>query len=339
MRTLLVAALLCAAAVAVGTAAAGPPPAVDPSVASDVPPGLANLPSALSLPPELQRLLGKVAPFISRFAGSSRGLGPLRYHGGPVQHSQTVYAIYWIPSGYSIATNYDGWINWFLYSVGVDSGKTSNVYYADTQYGDTSGPGAYRVSWGGTYTDRNPLPSSGCTDSYTSVCVTDAQLQAELQKAIAAAGWTPGPNKEFFVFTAKGIGSCYSAGSCAFSNYCAYHSWFGSGSSTTIYANMPYADTAPPACDAGAQYHPNGNDADPEISLISHEQNETITDQFGNAWYDLIGYEDGDKCAWIFGGSTGSTAYGQYNQTINGYHYYVQEEYSNATSSCVQTGT
>jgi hypothetical protein len=94
---------------------------------------------------------------------------------------------------------------------------------------------------------------------------------------------------------------------------------------------MPYADTVPAACDAG--YKPNGNDADATINVTSHEHNETITDEQGNAWYDRAGYEDGDKCAWKFGAVSGS-----YNQTINAHHYILQLEYSNADRGCVQSG-
>ena len=68
--------------------------------------------------------------------------------------------------------------------------------------------------------------------------------------------------------------------------------------------------------------------------MTSHEANETITDALGNAWYDRTGYENGDKCAWNFGAPTGN-----YNQTINGHHYYLQGEWSNLSSGCVLTGT
>jgi hypothetical protein len=64
-----------------------------------------------------------------------------------------------------------------------------------------------------------------------------------------------------------------------------------------------------------------------------------ITDEQGNAWYDLQGAENGDKCAWNFGTATGSTQYGAYNQTINGGHYELQQEWSNASQGCVLTGT
>ena len=288
--------------------------------------------------PRSGRTLGVVPAFnsASHSASGALGSGNLQYHGGPVEHTNTVYAIYWVPSGYSVSSDYQSVINGFFTNVAADSGKTSNVYYSDTQYSDGSGKVSYSSSFAGSTLDTNALPSSGCSDSYTSVCLSDAQIQSEIKRVVAANGWPTGPTTEYFLFTAKGIGSC-SGSSCAFSNYCAYHSWIGSGSSEILYANMPYADTVPAACDAGQ--HPNNSDADATINVTSHEHNETITDENGNAWYDRRGYENGDKCAWKFGTALGSNAYGQYNQVINGHDYYLQQEYSNATSRCVLTGT
>ena len=265
----------------------------------------------------------------------SRGSGNLLYHNGPVEHTNKTYAIYWIPSGYSTASGYSTVINQYFTDVAADSGKTSNVYYTATQYHDTSGYVKYSSSFGGSYVDTSPLPASGCKDSDTSVCLTDAQERAEIKKDIAAKGWTAGPNTEFFLFTARGIGSCLTSSQCAFTYYCAYHSWIGSGSSVILYANMPYADTVSSACGTGPR--PNGNEADDTINVTSHEHNETITDKQGNAWYDAAGYEDGDKCAWIFGSLSGPSG-AEYNQTINGHHYFLQEEYSNHDRGCVQTG-
>jgi hypothetical protein len=281
------------------------------------------------------KALGIVTARAAHAASTSRGAGNLKYHGGPVEHTNTTYAIYWVPSGYSMQSGYSTVMNQFFTDVGADSGKTTNVYYTGTQYSDGSGNVQYSSSFSGSYTDTSPLPASGCTDSDTSVCLTDAQEQAEIKKDITAAGWTAGPNKEFFLFTAKGIGSCLSSSECAFTYYCAYHSWAGSGSSQILYANMPYADTVPSACGTGQK--PNGSDADDTINVTSHEHNETITDENGNAWYDSAGYEDGDKCAWIFGAASGSNG-AEYNQTINGHHYYLQEEYSNHDRTCIQKG-
>src|SRR5258708_29082576 len=94
----------------------------------------------------------------------------------------------------------------------------------------------------------------------------------------------------FFVFTAKGVESCYdpihypsdcTIGRTPATGYCAYHSSYTSGGEI-IYANMPYAATWHSGflytCDNISQ-SPNGNlDADIEISPTSHEMFEAVTD-------------------------------------------------------------
>lgn len=296
--------------------------------------GMARADSPNGPIPRIGKILGLVPSHALALPGA-QGLGPLQYNGGPVQHANTTYAIYWVPSGYSVSSDYESLINRYFADVAADSGKTSNVYYSDTQYSDGSGPISYSSTFGGSVVDTHPFPASGCTDtvSQTSVCLSDAQLQAEVQRVAAAQGWPQNLGTEFFMFTAKGVGSCATSSECAFSTYCAYHSSIGN----TLYANMPYADTVPADCDA--QSHPNGSDADATLNVTSHEHNETITDPLGNAWYDLEGYENGDKCAWDFGNQIGSTSDGNYNQLINGDPYELQQEYSNASSNCVLTGT
>ena len=110
-----------------------------------------------------------------------------------------------------------------------------------------------------------------------------------------------------------------------------------------VYANLSYPiyhsplQTALFTCgsDAGIAFGrghiqaPNGNpDADVEVSPTSHEIMEAITDPFGTGWWDQLGYENGDECAYVYGTPQGSA--GQfYNQVINGHHYLTQEEFSN----------
>jgi hypothetical protein len=258
----------------------------------------------------------------------------LAYHNGPVMHTNKTYAIYWVPAGFGVSPNYVSLINGFFQNVAADSGKTTNVYYSDTQYDDTHGHVAYSSTFGGSVVDTDPLPPSGCSDPYTGVCLTDAQLQAEIDRVATAHAWGRA-GAEFFMFTADGVGSC-SGNACAFSYFCAYHSNFAAAAGDTLYANMPYADTVPQACDSGQ--HPNGDDADATINVTSHEHNETITDMHGNAWYDRQGNEDGDKCAWKFGTVLGSTSYGYYNQVIGAGKYFLQQEWSNKSVRCVLTG-
>jgi hypothetical protein len=304
-----------------------------PVQAADASPPVANNPAGQIL--GVVPIRGQVNPLLAIEAQLHARTNNLTYHGGPVIHANKTYAIYWVPAGYTVSARYESLINGFLQNVAAASGRTSNVYYSDTQYYDTAGSIAYSSTFGGSYVDTTPLPASGCRDSYTLVCLTDGQLQSEIRKDIAASGWIANSSTVFFMLTAKGVGSC-AGSSCAFSTYCAYHSWIGSGSSATLYANMPYADTVPSNCDSGQ--HPNGDDADATINVLSHEHNEAITDEQGSAWYDRRGYEDGDKCAWNFGSALGSTGSGLYNQLIGAGKYYLQQEWSNAHAGCVLSG-
>jgi hypothetical protein len=276
------------------------------------------------------------------------GVGNLTYHGGPVMHTNTTYAIYWIPSGFSVSSPYESTINGFFQNVATASGSSSNVYASDTQYSDGSGNITYSSTFAGSYVDTTPFPSGSCDYSgygsrYSAIsaCVTDADIQAEVDNVLGKTGWRPSSTSIFFVFTPKDVGSCLDSSSteCAFTYYCAYHSDYIGGYGHTYYANQPYTDTSdtePGVCDSGNA--PNGDQAsDSTINVVSHEHNETITDQQGNAWYDAAGYENGDKCAWIFGTPLGGSPGSQYNQVIGSGRYYLQEEWSNASSSCVLT--
>jgi hypothetical protein len=272
--------------------------------------------------------IGGVVPTIGK---QVQGSGDLLYHGGPVMTTNKTYAIYWVPSGYSIASGYDSTINQFFTDVAHDSGLGSNVYAVDTQYSSIQ----YSSSFGGAYTDTTAFPASGCPiyEGDITECLTDAQIQTEVDNAIAHNGWTRNGTNMFFVFTPGAVGSCFdSTGSeCAYTAYCAYH---GTTNSGAIYANQPYAFHA--GCDEGQYPNGSSNQADPTINVTSHEHNEAITDPQLNAWYDGAGYEIGDKCAWDFGPVQGSNG-SEYNQTINGHHYFLQREYSNSGHACDQT--
>jgi hypothetical protein len=266
-------------------------------------------------------------------AGRGGGGQNLVYHGGKVLKTNRTVAIFWGP-GSNFASGYASTIGQYFTDVAAASGGPDNVYAVLNQYYDgTAAHIQYASSFGGSVTDSNAYPSSGCSDTVaaTSNCISDAQIRAEIQSLFAANKLgAPDPNTTYFVFTAKNVGSCYSSSSCAFSQYCAYHSNVTVNGVTVQYANQPYADTVTSACDAGR--YPNGQstEADATINVTSHEHRESINDPLGNAWYDHRGYEGSDKCAWNFGTLTGP----DYNQTINGHHYFLQQEWSNASSGC-----
>jgi hypothetical protein len=258
-----------------------------------------------------------------------------------VMRTNTTHAIYWVPSGQSVAAGYESAIDQYLSDVAAASGSQTNVYSVTTQYRDSTGFIANQSTFAGSYVDTDPFPANGCNDTVDSVCLTDQQLQNEIAKVIAAKGWTAGPDSLFILMTPDGVGSCVDgtsppAGECSTNYYCAYHSSFILNGQPVIYTNQPYAATiANGQCSAGSS--PNGNDADSTINLISHEQTEAITDPWGNAWQNAAGDEIGDICTWKFGASLGGTiGLDAYNQAINGHHYWLQQEYSNDGSTCRQ---
>jgi len=309
--------------------------------------------AAAALSGQLQQAHGSTASVASHVGGlvppihgvqpndncppSGCGSGDLLFHGGPIMTTQKAYAIYWVPAGYSNATAYDTTINQFLTDVAADSGKSTNVFSTDVQYTGSNGSIAYSNTFGGSVTDTHAFPASGCP-LYNGLaeCLTDAQIIAEVDSVIAAQGWTRNASTIFFMFTPSNVGSCFDSGggTCAYTAYCAYHGYTPSGA---IYANQPYAFN--PNCDVGEYPNGSSNQADPTINVASHEFNEAITDpqvNISSAWYDAAGYENGDKCAWTFGTRSGSAG-AQYSNTINGHHYFLQEEFSNDGHLCMQT--
>ncbi len=269
-------------------------------------------------------------------AGAPGGNGPLTYHGGPVMKTNKTYAIYWIPSGQTVSANYKTLIDRYFTDVAAASGATSNVYAVETQYSDSSGPITYNSTFGGSTIDTNALPANGCSVSGLSKCLTDTQIISEINNVISSKGWTKNGTTQFFMFTPKNVGSCFYSGArsnsnpCSFTDFCAYHGYTGG----LIYANQPYTvnSTYPNSCDV--HQYPNGDDSDPTLNVTSHEHREAINDPQLNAWYDADGWEGSDKCAWNFGAVSGSNG-SQYNQTINGNHYFLQQEYSNAGNACL----
>ena len=103
-----------------------------------------------------------VVPARGAAAGAAQTAGNLLYHGGPVLHTNTTYAIYWVPAGYSVDATYVSTINGFFANVAKASGTTSNVYWSDSQYTDSTGKAAYSSTFGGSFVDTHAFPASGC---------------------------------------------------------------------------------------------------------------------------------------------------------------------------------
>ena len=267
---------------------------------------------------------------------------PLVYHGGSIMPTLTAYVIFWVP-----ATLQDGTPttmsahyqtvqkNLLADYAGHGLGNNNTQYYQGTTkktFVQSKG------GFGGFFVDTSAYPASDCHDPATpGGCITDAQVQAEIQKVMTLKGWTGGLTHMFLLFTSSGEGSCSdnTSSACAYTTYCAYHGFFVVGTTSVIYSTQPFGNLN--TCQAPLTPSPN-NDAlaDAAASIASHEMAEAVTDPVLDGWYTTAGSEIGDLCAYNYGSNT--WAGNKANQWWNGRAYELQEEFDNHTLACVQLG-
>ncbi|MDX6391103.1 MAG: cellulose 1,4-beta-cellobiosidase [Streptosporangiaceae bacterium] len=286
-------------------------------------------------------------------AGFDRVFTNMDYNGGPLMPSNTDYMVLWSPAGLSAyPAGYVSGLRTYFTDLAHDSGGHQNVDSVSAQYNDLTGAFArYHTTFGGALVDTDPYPPTECPAAApVTACVTDAQIQTELEKFVASRGLKTDLSHEYFLLPPPHVESCFSNdasasfGGCSagepisIAGFCAYH-----GNTTLspmlLYANDPF-DATNPLCQDGN--YPNGI-ADGEINGgLSHEHNESVTDPLPNdAWTNGAGanqgQEVGDQCVGMMGTPLGTAPNGaKYNQVINGHFYWYQEEWSNQTHSCLQ---
>ena len=282
---------------------------------------------------------------------------PAAYHGGLVMRDVTIHTVFWAPAGYQFdgspgpgVPGYEALIQQFFTDVAHDSGTTTNIFSLLDQYGDRSGVGRYDIDYDAAAdsvadADAYPPRFRQCASpSGVATCVTDLQLQQELDKLIGSGGaggsGSRGLSNIWFVFLPPDVDECTGAGACGTTEFAGYHSEFDLGHGVTIYAAIPdplIEFTPPPGSD------PEGNpEAESTIDTIAHETIEASTNPLGNAWMDPNGFEVADKCEQgpEEGAPLGYAANGSpYNQVIDGHEYLVQDIWSNVIGGCVQSST
>src|SRR5579862_2553402 len=240
----------------------------------------------------------------SEFDRSDATFNNVDYNGGPVMPSNTDYLIFWSPKGYSAygspgnPPEYVTGIEQYWKDLAHDSGGHQNVDSVSAQYNDLTGAFAhYKVRYGGAILDTDPYPKSLCpVNSPVIECLTDAQLQAELEKVATAHGLARDLTHEMFLLTPPHVEGCFTsnpASGCSAgfvpqtdAVYCAYHQQT-SRSPLLFYADDPYV-TGNAGCDDGN--HPNGPSDGALEGGMAHEHNESITDPIPNdAWTNGTG--------------------------------------------------
>ncbi len=287
--------------------------------------------------------------------------GSLSYHGGSVLHSSAPYLVYWDPSGH-VASSSRALYQRYLHDVAA-AGDAGTVYAVDRQFTDGSGfAGAAQTFNPATQAinDTQPYPAQDTVNCPATrvapaypTCITDAQLQTELARLIAADRLPTGVGANapiYFVVTPPDVNICEDGATCADNTFCAYHSVFGDGGAYVLYSPvaMLVLGQTPKSCQSDGNsvvQNPNGDSglADVALKYLSHEDNETITDPLGTGWWDPVSQnENGDNCNSIhdnpaaftptLGGS--ASAGTLFNELINGDRYYLQGEWSNGDLTC-----
>ncbi len=266
---------------------------------------------------------------------------PLIYNDGPVMPDVNIYVIFW---GTGFTTAYENVVtNYFTDVSNTSFENVLNQYYDTNSHIHNSV--TLKATWADTATP--PTTSTSCQDLNSAYypTISDGDIANEVAHAISTEGWaTDHANGLYFVYTPPNDGIY--AGSCSYTDFCAYHTYSGFFGSGVAYASMPFP-TPPsgsllyPCYGVTGQVYPNGDtNGDAVVNVSSHEQFEAQSDQFPDGpgavpytgWVDTSNGEIGDKCAWTFPGG-GSTAMN------NGHSYGVQLEFSNASDGCVNTFT
>ena len=306
---------------------------------------------------------------------ASGALTPVTYHGGAViaggvAGGVTVHTIFWAPPGFQFQGSpgtgiptYEGMVQQFFTDAAAAStgasGGTCTTSACDmftvlpqfaqgTTSGTPSAQGAYTIHYNSgtdSIPDVQPYPSTdqcASPNNATGACVTDAQVQAEVDRVIQSTGGTRGLHDLWYVFLPPNVDECILPGVCGTNAFGGYHSVSDVGHGTTI-----YAVTVDPIIETGSIApggDPQGNpDAEVTADIAGHETVEAMTDPEGVGYLDPNGFEVADKCE--FGPQHGNPLgfagpdNAPYNQVINGHKYLLQETWSNDDNGCVQATT
>ena len=240
--------------------------------------------------------------------GGGRSNG-INYHGGPVMLGTVKMYYIW----------YGNWAGNTATTILTDFANSiggSPYYNINTTYYDgANNKVANSVMFGGSTAVAYPYGSS----------LSDAGIQQVVSDAITSGSLPKDANGVYFVLTSADVTA--SSGFCT--QYCGWHTHGTISGSDIKYSFVGNPDRCITSC-AAQTVGPNGNaGADGMVSIIAHELEEATTDPDLNAWWDVRGYENADKCAWTFG-TTYLSGGAQANVHLGARDYLIQRNWVNA---------
>ncbi len=252
---------------------------------------------------------------------------PIAYYGGDLIQTPTVYVIWYgnwnstdgsdTPAGQQIVRD-------FLNSIGGSPYFNINKTYSTNGFNITG-----KVIFGGEYFDSG---SSGTTlrdSSFLTIVNHALTVGTATNKALPY-----NPDGVYFVLTSAA--NINYSGFC--SQFCGWHSSDYVNAGQARYSFVGNAKKCLSSCSAQSVNSPNGNPGvDGMVSVIAHELEETVTDpEIG--WWDAVGYENADKCAWTFGKTLTLPSGAYYNVTLGSRNYLIQRNLiraANGSNYCV----
>jgi hypothetical protein len=252
--------------------------------------------------------------------GAAKGAAPLgfaptgyriSYHGGPIITGTT--HIYYIWYGNWTGNTAPTILNNLAQNIGGSPRYNTNTTYAN----------ASNVK----ITNSVTLAGSTSVAYPYGKALSDAQIQAVVSTAITTGKLPKDANGVYFVLTSKDVTATSGFGA----QYCGWHTYATIAATNIKYAFVGDASSKYLTSCAAQSVSPNGNPgADGMASVIVHELEETTTDPNLNAWYDSVGNENSDKCAWTFGVTTTLPSLAKYNVTLGTLKYLIQQNWVNS---------
>jgi Phosphate-induced protein 1 conserved region len=245
------------------------------------------------------------------------GLGNVTYHNGPIMTGTK--HIYYIWYGNWAGNNAATVLNAFANGIGGSAYYNINSTYTQT---------------GGAAVTNSATFAGSTTVGYTyGTSLVDANIQSIVADAINSGAFPLDTNGVYFVLTSADVTE--TSGSSGFcTSFCGWHSNGTINGATIKYSFVGNPDRCITSC-AGQSTGPNGNaGADGMVSIVAHEFEETSTDPLGSSWYDLQGYENGDKCAWTWGTTSTAANGAKYNITLGGLQMLIQQNWEKTAKVC-----
>ena len=303
------------------------------------------------LEPLNARVMAAAQDFASYDAAASvaaAGPLPIKYWGGETILKQAVVAIYYsattlYPNGPTPGTSGSGpedgsLVGYFLNRVG-----TSSYWNVNSTYYDMNGSSRHFVQptmeYKGFWAPASG-PSAGAR-------VSDTAMVNLIEAGFDNHTLSYDKNTLYAIFTGPDVNL---GGGFSYDNlqYCAFHAaYYRRNGQIVQVAAIPYTYDFRPSRLSATGFlctlqDVAANDdvgADNVVSGLTHEIEETATDPYIDGfrgWYDEAGYENGDKCAYTYGGAA-YNGHGFANLFIGDKPFLVQRNWSNATQSCLKS--